>query len=191
MQDPQTKWDAIYASAENQDSKACEVLVQNLHLLPDSGNALDYAAGLGANALQLAKLGLTTQAWDISSVAMDKLQHTVAELDLTITTVVRDVEKNPPEQQQFDVIVVANFLHRATFNNLIAALNPNGLLFYQTFIQEKVTPTGPNNLDFLLARNELLNLCIDMDVLVYREEGKQGDASRGWRNQAMIIARKR
>jgi 2-polyprenyl-3-methyl-5-hydroxy-6-metoxy-1,4-benzoquinol methylase len=30
--------------------------------------ALDLACGLGANALVLAKQGLTTEAWDISAI---------------------------------------------------------------------------------------------------------------------------
>jgi len=32
-------------------------------------------------------------------------------------------------------------------------------------------------------------MCQGMDILVYREEGQQGDVLLGWRNQAMVVAR--
>ena len=53
-----------------------------------------------------------------------------------------------------------------------------------------VDDVGPTNSKFLLEKNELIHLCTGMEVLVYREEGKQGDTQQGWRNQAMIIAKR-
>lgn len=47
-----------------------QVLLDNSHLLPASGRALDLACGLGANALYLAKRGMTTSAWDLSPVQL-------------------------------------------------------------------------------------------------------------------------
>ena len=190
MSDQQEKWNAIYSNSDWDGIEVSRVLQENLHLLPEHGIALDYASGLGANALALAKLSFVTHAWDISAEALSKLSLKADELALTVHTEVRDVEVNPPESQQFDVIVVANFLHRVSFHKLIDALNNNGLLFYQTFIEEKVIDIGPNNPNYLLRKNELLNNCQSMDVLVYREEGKQGNVKTGWRNQAMIVARK-
>ena len=184
------KWNKIFSQSGTKTTTASEVLQQNLHLLPDSGEALDLACGLGGNALLLAERGFETHAWDISSVAIDKLNNTTREKQLSIYTEVRDVEQNPPRANSFDVIVAGNFLHRPSFVRLVDALRNNGLLFYQTFTEEKVDDIGPSNPDFLLIRNELLRLCKSMDVLVYREEGKQGDIKQGWRNQAMIVARK-
>ena len=57
------------------------------------------------------------------------------------------------------------------------------------FTVDKVTQDGPTNPGFLLVKNELLELCRGMEILVYREEGLQGDVSKGWRNQAMIVAK--
>ena len=49
---------------------------------------------------------------------------------------------------------------------------------------------GPSNPKFLLDKNELLHLCKDLEILVYREEGTTGCIDQGWRNKAMIVAKK-
>ena len=58
-------------------------------------------------------------------------------------------------------------------------------------IEDKTDPeTGPSNPKFVLDKNELLHLCKDLEILVYREEGTTGCVTQGWRNAAMIIAKK-
>jgi len=101
------------------------------------------------------------------------------------------VVAQPPEAGSFDVIVVAHFLERALAPALMAALRPGGLLFYQTFIKEKVTDRGPGNPSYRLGRNELLKLFPSLEVVVYREEARIGDTTRGFRDQAMLVASKR
>ena len=184
------KWDKKFSALTCESAVACDVLVQNQHLLPANGKALDYACGLGANATLLAEHKLETQAWDISLVALDKLDGYANSRGLKILTQKRNVETQPPAPNTFDVIVVANFLHRPSFPALVKAMRKNGLLFYQTFSVNKVDEIGPSNPNFLLTSNELLHLCGALEVLVYREEGVQGDTSLGFRNQAMLVARK-
>ncbi|MEM8843662.1 MAG: class I SAM-dependent methyltransferase [Pseudomonadota bacterium] len=184
------KWNRIFSHSDTKSISANEVLEQNSHLLPKSAKALDLACGLGGNALLLAEYGLMTHAWDISSVAIEKLEQISSDRQLSVKTQVRDIEKRPPEEGQFDVITVGNFLNRSIFSNLIDSLRVDGLLFYQTFVREKVDEVGPSNLDYLLKTNELLHLCKSLKILVYREEAKQGDLAKGWRNQAMIVAQK-
>ena len=60
-----------------------------------------------------------------------------------------------------------------------------------SIVKDKTDPeTGPSNPKFLLDKNELLHLCKDLEILVYREEGTTGCITQGWRNAAMIIAKK-
>jgi tellurite methyltransferase len=182
-----SKWDAIY-SKKSLVPKACLVLEQNKHLLPKKGAALDLACGQGGNALLLAEQGLTVSAWDSSSVAIEQLNSLAAERSLTINALVRDVVLNPPEPASLDVLVVSHFLDRDLCSILMNALKPNGLIFYQTFCQNKLSAEGPNNPDFLLKDNELLHLFSSLSARVYREESVLGDHSLGWRNQAMLVA---
>jgi 2-polyprenyl-3-methyl-5-hydroxy-6-metoxy-1,4-benzoquinol methylase len=183
------RWDKRHQEAEGVGNPA-KVLLENLHLLPSKGDALDLACGRGANALLLAEAGLRVQAWDLSSVAIERLQAEADSQGLDIQAQARDVITQPPSPGSCDVIVVSHFLDRSLAPQIIEALRPGGLLFYQTFSQVAVTDRGPDNPAFRLADNELLGLFSALLVRAYREEGRLGDTSRGWRDIAMLVAEK-
>ena len=186
------RWDQRYSETLTGQPPAA-VLSAHLHLLPAAGTALDLACGLGANALLLARRGLATWAWDISPIAIARLDEYARKSGIAIQTEVRDVVSRPPEPAGFDVIVVSRFLERSLAPALQAALRPGGLLFYQTFTKlrtEEGDASGPRNPDFLLDDNELLRLFAPLRVRFYREEGLLGDTARGVRNEAMLIAQK-
>jgi SAM-dependent methyltransferase len=186
------KWDRRYRIAVAQQVQPALVLSAYAHLLPAQGEALDLAAGLGGNALFLARLGFNATAWDISALAMQRLAEQAAAEGVALSCEVRDVVAEPPPAERFDVIVVSRFLERALCPAIAAALRPGGLLFYQTFTREKVdTGAGPSNPDFLLQRNELLRLFPELVVRLYREEGVLGDTTKGLRNEACLVAEKR
>lgn len=192
MSDQQQKWDERYRQSESDvgPDDAALVLTQNAHLLPVAGAALDLASGVGANALFLARHGLQAQAWDISPVAIDRLQQVAAQHHLCVHARVRDVASEPPEPESFDVIVVSRFLDRRLVSPLMEALIPGGLLFYQTFITDRVSDKGPDNCAYRLARNELLTLFSWLRILVYREEGLVGDIRQGFRDEALLVGQK-
>ncbi len=190
MSDIQQKWDARYQQSESGLPVAAEVLSQNQHLLPKTGNALDLACGRGGNALLLAAQGLTVTAQDISPVAIAQLSQTAQHSGLNIRAEVRDVLQHPPAATQYDVLVVSYYLERALAAKLINALKPGGLLFYQTWCRQKTAGRGPSNPDYLLADNELLSLFAGLQVRVYREEAQLGDMTAGCRDVAMLVAQR-
>lgn len=180
------KWDKRYQNISGEIT-AAEVLSENLHLLPESGDALDLACGRGGNALLLAEHGLNTHAWDISSVALDAVAAEARKQNLSITTRWQDVEQTPPAEISFDVIVIGYFLDRTICRDLVDALKPGGVLFYQTFCRDKLSGRGPNKAEFLLARNELLELFKSLSVLYYREDNRSGNLDFGQRDTAAFI----
>lgn len=188
------KWNKIYQSkahaVETTTLSPAYILQEFQHLLPDQGKALDLACGLGANALFMAQHNLQTHAWDISSTAIKHLMNSARSLDLNITTEVRDVIATPPEENSFDVIIVCHFLDRKIMPYIISALRDGGLLFYQTFTKAHVRKTGPSNEKYRLDKNELLNLCKELDVVVYREEDLIGDIASGFRDEALFIGQR-
>lgn len=184
------KWNARYETGEHGNGAPAAVLLDNLHLLPAHGTALDLACGLGANAIKLAESGLNVSAWDCSDVALDQLQRRADDLGLSITLQQRDVISQPPEPDSFDVIIIAHFLERNLIPDIIQALRKNAIVMYQTYIQDKADDTGPRNPAYLLKPNELLQLFNGLTVLYYREDGRVGDPGRGIRNVAMLIAQK-
>lgn len=186
----QNKWDAIY-SQPGQLTQAAEVLTKQAFLLPETGTVLDLACGLGANALFLAQRGFEVQAWDISPVALGVLRCEADEKGLNVVTRAVDIQASLLPENAFDVIVVSRFLDRTLCDAIIASLKDGGLLFYQTFTVDKLTPQGPNNPSFLLQRNELLRLFAPLSLLYYREFSRVGDLARGQRNEAAYIGQKK
>jgi tellurite methyltransferase len=181
------KWNERYRGAESPGA-AATVLLENAHLLPRRGTALDLACGLGANSLLLAERGLRTHAWDISPVAVEKLSAVAAERQLPIVAKVKDALRDPIPPACFDVIVVAHYLERALTRAIVDALTVGGLLFYQTFTLTAVNPGGPQKDAWRLADGELLTMFAPLRPVVYREEGRFGDVSRGYRDKALLVA---
>ncbi len=179
------RWDARYRGHAAPGEPA-RVLSDFAHLLPPGGRALDLACGLGANALFLARRGFQVDAWDLSPVAVARLEDLAA--GLPVTAAVRDVVADPPAPSAYDVVVVRRFLERTLAPAIAAALTPGGLLYYQTFTRERVTDKGPGRPGYRLAANELLVLFRDLRLRAYREEGTLGDTTRGLRDEALLVA---
>ena len=185
----QHKWDTIYQTV-TAPAEAAEILSQHSYLLPTQGRALDLACGLGGNALLLAEAGLQVDAWDISALALQKLNAQAQNRDLEINTRTVLIDAQQLTKSCYDVIVISRFLDRTLCNAIMAALKPGGLLFYQTFTRHKLDPSGPGNPDYLLARNELLQLFAPLTVIYYQEYPAIGDLNRGNRNEAQLIGQK-
>lgn len=190
-EDLQAKWDARYAQGYVSGARPCAALLENAHLLPREGRALEIASGLGGNAVLLAERGLETQAWDISTIAIEKVAAHAAERALPLTAVVHDAVANPPAPSSFDVIVVYRFLDRSLAARLAPALRPGGLLYYQTFTREAAGGRGPSNPAYRLAPNELLSFFVPpLRLVAYREDGVIGDPDGGVRGEAWIVAQR-
>jgi SAM-dependent methyltransferase len=181
------KWNEAYQGADISSAKPAQVLVENNHLLSKKGKALDLACGRAANAIFLAKHGFDVDAVDISPVVLSSVEQYVVQHNLSVTCICQDIENNGLLKKQYDVIVVSYFLNRMLFPQIIKALKPNGLLFYETWSQQKVDDSGPKNSDFRLKPSELLKLSSGLRPLFYREEGNNGNISKGSRNIAMLI----
>ena len=183
------KWNERY-SKRSQINPIAQVLSDNLHLLPQAGKALELACGLGGNALALARLGFETHAWDLSDIAIERLQQQAEQHQLPLQALCIDLEQQPIPAAQFDLILVSGYLERRLCPQVAAALKPAGLLLYQTFTLEKTQPGGPSSPDFLLKPGELLQLFACLEPIVYREERNCGALDQGLRNQAYLVARK-
>lgn len=194
--DSATKWNNKYQPGINTITAAdlvpAEILQTFQHLLPAQGLALDLACGLGGNALFLAQHKLQTEAWDISSVAIKKLNEIATSLALPINAAVRDIIDKPPPKNSFDVIVVSHFLDRQIIPAISTALRHKGLLFYQTFTKKRQPDSpGPSNEKYRLGKNELLNLFKEqLDIVIYSEEGLVINSQHTMHNQALLIGRR-
>lgn len=184
------KWNEAYQNADIASAEPAQILSENAHLLPEKGDALDLACGKAGNAIFLAKRNFKVDAVDISPIVLGALEQFSNQNSLSISCQCRDVESEGLSSKKYDVIVVSYFLNRDLFPQIIESLKPNGLLFYQTWSQKKIDDSGPSNPAFRLQSVELLDLTKALCPLFYREEGEQGDISKGSRNIAMLVARR-
>ncbi len=184
-------WDVVYSEKNITDATPSDVLLMNEHLLSNNGRALDFASGLAGNGLFLENKGYQVCAWDLSLVAVDKINEYAQANSLNLQAEQHDLEKIIINSGQlFDVLVVSYFLHRESLRGLLKLLNKGGLLFYQTFSGEQYNKQGPSRAAFRLKQNELLNVFADMTLLFYREDDMhaKGDAAKPGR--VYLVAKK-
>lgn len=138
-------------------------------LLPPGGNALDLACGGGRHARLLAASGRRVLAVDRDVEALAGLAACPG-----IEVLQADLEGGawPLAGRRFAGIVVTNYLHRPLFPHLLAALEADGMLIYETFMLGNERFGRPSNPAFLLRPNELLEAFASCMQVVAFEQGE-------------------
>ena len=128
------------------------------------GRVLDVACGAGRHLRYLGSLGY-------SVVGVDRDEGALAALAGLAELRAADIEGGPwPFQpEEFDGVVVTNYLHRPLFPHLVAALRPGGILIYETFARGNERYGRPSNPDFLLEPGELLRRIEPLTVIGFEQ----------------------
>lgn len=137
-------------------------------LIRKGGRVLDVAAGSGRHTRLLLKARYHVVAADRD---INALRATFADRS-GCEIIGLDLEDGAPWRLGggFDGIVVANYLHRPLFPDLIAALSPGGVLIYETFMRGNEKFGRPSNPDFLLRPGELLEaFSRELTVLAFEQ----------------------
>jgi len=190
-----TDWDARHREAA-QDSPAepASIVLEWLLLLPN-GPALDLACGTGRHTLLLACRGQSVTAIDWSGTALDILENRAKKAKLNVgrnevadladarPRGIRLIQANLEEIQlpaaAFSLIICLQYLQRSHFQRMARALNPGGMLLFETFTRAQLNYTGgPRNPAYLLEPGELRTAFPELHLLFYRElNAGQGIAS--------------
>lgn len=138
-------------------------------LIRAGGTVLDVACGAGRNARWLAARGWRVEAVDRDAAALAALQGT----EERVTTRQADLEGAPwpYSGRKFEGIVVCRYLHRPLLPLLAENLADDGVLIYETFMAGQEKFGCPQNPDFLLRPNELLQNFWDTLRVVAFEQG--------------------
>jgi len=182
------EWDLLYENAD--PIPPSRVLSENVHLLSNSGRALEIACGLAENSFLLARQGYQVDAYDNSRVAINRVNKKAANTSLSVKAEIKDVINCVYPTEYYDAIVLTHFLEQSISSKIVASLKPGGLLFYQTFTREQVSACGPEELKYRLKSNEVFDMFPELSIVVYREEGRLGDVNQGFRNEAFLVAKK-
>lgn len=127
------------------------------------GTVLDVAAGSGRHSRLLCAAGYRVVAVDRDVRSLERCG--------AARTVTADLEVAPWPfaGEQFDGVVVTNYLHRPLFASLLASLAPRGVLIYETFASGQEQWGRPSRPEFLLNPGELLERCAGLHVLAYED----------------------
>jgi len=102
-----------------------------------------------------------------------------------------DLEGDWPDASAFDAILQFNYLDRERMARVLEALAPGGTLIMEAFLAtQRELGWGPTSDKHLLARGELAQLIMPLEVLHGREVLEPVDVER-WRAVASVVARRR
>ena len=145
-------------------------------LIAGGGRVLDLAAGGGRHVRLLRDAGfrVTAADRDITGLAgfADDLGCEIREVDL-------ESGQAWSLGDNWDGIVVTNYLHRPLFPALAASLAEDGVLIYETFMRGQEAFGKPSNPDFLLEPGELLGPFMPGLTVVAFEQGLVEAPRRG------------
>lgn len=124
-------------------------------LIPPDGTVLDVACGFGRHSRYLAGRGLQVTAVDRDPEAIASLAGIS-----NVTALVADIENGPWPFSgcRFAAVVITNYLWRPLLPSILDALDPAGVLLYETFAAGNEKFGKPSNPDFLLQPGELLEV---------------------------------
>ncbi|MEA2111488.1 MAG: methyltransferase domain-containing protein [Campylobacterota bacterium] len=129
------------------------------------GRALDIASGPGRNSMFLAEQGFKVDAVDISDTALSYLENRE-----NIRAVCADLDVYELEEG-YDLIINCNFLDRALITQIKKALNIDGIILFETFVEANGEEFHmPSNESYHLHVNELLEMFRDFEVICYEEK---------------------
>jgi SAM-dependent methyltransferase len=138
------------------------------HLVSSGGRVLDVACGAGRHLVWFAERGNKV-------VGIDRDLSGAQDLKAYVQLIEADIEAGPwPLQsgngpQQFDAVVVTNYLWRPLLPVLMQSLAPAGVLIYETFASGNESVGRPSRPDFLLKRGELLDVCRNLQIVAFED----------------------
>jgi SAM-dependent methyltransferase len=149
-----------------QSSTAPSIWVNRfLPLIKPGGLVLDLAAGSGRHVRLLRDCGFTVCAIDRDTTALSAFAGPRCE--------VRRIDLETDDHGQlgddYDGIIVTNYLHRPLLPAIARALAPGGVLIYETFARGNERFGRPCNPDFLLRPGELLETFTTLTVVAFEQ----------------------
>ncbi len=140
------------AASPHQGLEVSPWVVRWLRLVAPGSSLLDVACGAGRHIRLAAGQGHKV-------VALGRNADSLASFDdisgVRIVQADIEMDKWPLTGQQFDVVIVTNYLHRPLFGVLLQAVSESGLLIYESFARGNERFGRPSNPAFLLEPGEL------------------------------------
>jgi SAM-dependent methyltransferase len=125
------------------------------------GRVLDVACGAGRHSQFFLDRGCEVTALDRDPHVIPGARFIQVDLESGQTW--------PVPGEQFEGVVVTNYLFRPIFPLIGAALAPGGVLIYETFMAGHEEFRKPSNPAFLLQPDELLESFSELEVVAFEQ----------------------
>lgn len=180
-EDDRRRWDERYASGAGGEAGRPSWLDEFEDEIPQTGRALDVAAGVGRVALWLCRRGLHVTAVDISEVGLARAREAAGGLPLATQTLDLEDDELPPGP--FQVVSCFHYCQRELFPAMRERLAPGGVLVLEMLGIRNLERHPRPSARWLLGVNEALSLCAGLEIVSYREGWMSG------RYEARVVAR--
>lgn len=178
MDQDRIKWNRRFESQESylgsRPSPFLAGQLKRIQLLAPGKRALDVACGEGRNSVFLAQHGFRVTGLDISDIGLAKASNRARLKGVTVDLRRVDLE-DYKFTERFDLILNFNFLLRDLIPEEVRALNPDGLLLFDTIV-ESPQLLESHSPAYLLRRGELVSLFEGYDgEILFSEETNTGE----------------
>lgn len=178
MEEDRIKWNSRFGSQDfflgERTSPFLAKEINRIKLLSPGLDALDIACGEGRNSLFLAQHGFRVTGLDVSDVGLAKGHNRAVAQGLDINFQRVDLDDGMIAGR-FDLILNFNFLLRDLIPKEIEALNPGGLLLFDTIVASEVLLQA-HQPSYLLQQGELSRLFGRYDgEILFSEESISGE----------------
>ena len=126
-----------------------------IYSIESGGNLIDIACGQGRHSIEFANR--------YKVFAVDKNKKFLKQLEniINVETINEDLENNLKwsfSKNKFKVVLISNYLFREKIGDLFDLVDIGGYLIYETFAVGNEKYGKPTNPDYLLCRDELLEI---------------------------------
>jgi SAM-dependent methyltransferase len=166
--DDRCHWERRYEAKSAQGLGApSDFIVRHAALI--RGRVLDIACGSGRNALFLARRGSEVDGVDIALAGLLRARDIARLEGLPVQLIQADLEQFTLPVARYGAIINVRYLQRTLFAQIERALEPGGVLLFETFLIDQMQFGHPRNTDFLLQRGELRAAFQTLEPIEYEE----------------------
>ena len=178
MESDRVKWNARYESEDSflgeRPSSFLSREIERIKALVPGTKALDIACGEGRNSVFLAQHGFSVIGLDISDKGLEKGRNRAQSTGLDVDFRRVDLD-DYTIHGAFDLILNFNFLLRELIPSEVAALNPGGVLLFDTIMASELLLQS-HKPSYLLQSGELSRLFGTFQgEILFSEESMSGD----------------
>jgi 2-polyprenyl-3-methyl-5-hydroxy-6-metoxy-1,4-benzoquinol methylase len=193
---PATTWDQRFSGPDFVFGTEPNAWLESQRDLFEKGKrALAVADGEGRNSVWLARQGVVTDAFDISTVGVSKAKKLAAEAGVHVNFNVADCDGWPwqPEQYDYVVAILIQFANPAMrerlFANIVSTLKPGGYLLLQGYTPKQLdyNTGGPGLLENLYTEALLRASFPTLQIIELREYEAELNEGRRHAGRSALI----